>query len=563
MKKRMIKNLMLVVVMVVLCVAVGVTASAETWGDYEYRVIDDVTVEITKYTGNEIEVEIPAEIDGKTVTVIGDHAFEPNRPNLVKVVIPEGVTTIGDSAFSVCEKLISVEIPNSVVNIEERAFSHCHRLEKIYLPYSVQHIGNRAFEGCFSMVEYCVDENNENYSADDCGVLFNKDKTILIQYPCSNSREVYNIPESVTTIADFGVYYAFHLKNINIPDGVINIGRNAFEGCFNLRSIDIPASVSTINSTVFSFCIGLTDIIIPNTVKTISKYALSECYNADKIYIESMDAEIEEGALNFSSFNIDGLSYEESIELFVKALFEGEYYIDENDEVFEHIVFFDEPTYLSTIYCHEGSKAQVYAETNDMDYVPTHFFEGEWTYDYDNMIRYRKCIHCDELETEQLETTGDGEVDIIAPTNPDTDFTVDVIEDYVIIEETISNNVAGDFEIVKAFDINLKNKDGVHVQPDGTVKVKLPLDWSKDGIYKVYRINDDGTLTDMNAYREGSHMVFDTDHFSVYVIVDESEKTDEPTTPDEPQEETKDSFFSKLIDLIKSFIELIESMFKK
>ncbi|MBQ5905652.1 MAG: hypothetical protein IIW88_07285, partial [Clostridia bacterium] len=68
------------------------------------------------------------------------------------------------------------------------------------------------------------------------------------------------------------------------------------------------------------------------------------------------------------------------------------------------------------------------------------------------------------------------------------------------------------------------------------VKVKLPLDWSKEGIYKVYRVNDDGTLTDMNAYRQGSHMVFETDHFSIYVIVDESEKTENPVEPEEPDE---------------------------
>ena len=233
------------------------------------------------------------------------------------------------------------------------------------------------------------------------------------------------------------------------------------------------------------------------------------------------------------------------------------------NEFMQLVTCYDDIVHLSTIYCHAGSTAEAYAIENGVDYELTHFFEGEWTYDYDNMIRYRKCIHCDELETEALETTGDSDVEIIEPVDPDTDFTVDVVEDYVIIEETISNNVTTDFEIIKAFDISLKNKDGVHVQPDGTVKVKLPLDWSKDGVYKVYRVNDDGTLTDMNAYREGSHMVFDTDHFSIYVIVDESEKTDAPATPDDPQEETKDSFFSELIDLIKAFFELIASMFKK
>ena len=67
----------------------------------------------------------------------------------------------------------------------------------------------------------------------------------------------------------------------------------------------------------------------------------------------------------------------------------------------------------------------------------------------------------------------------------------------------------------------------------------------------------------MNAYRQGSHMVFETDHFSVYVIVDESEKTDAPVTPDKPQEETKNDFFSKFIDWFKSLIDLITSWFKK
>ena len=75
MKKRMIKNLLLVVVMAVLCVAVGMTASAETWGDYEYAVLEDGTVEIIKYVGNSTEIEIPAEIDGKSVTKISNEAF--------------------------------------------------------------------------------------------------------------------------------------------------------------------------------------------------------------------------------------------------------------------------------------------------------------------------------------------------------------------------------------------------------------------------------------------------------------------------------------------------------
>lgn len=132
------------------------------------------------------------------------------------------------------------------------------------------------------------------------------------------------------------------------------------------------------------------------------------------------------------------------------------------------------------------------------------------------------------------ESTG---VEIEHPSQPDIDFDVEKIEGdaFVLVEKTITNNLGDNWELLKAFDITMKNHDGVHVQPDGTVKVKLPLDWEKDGNYKVYRVNDDGSLTDMNAYRQGSHMVFETDHFSIYVIVEEGEKTPEkPTEPENP-----------------------------
>ncbi|MGN1194512.1 MAG: hypothetical protein ACI4SB_03425 [Acutalibacteraceae bacterium] len=143
-------------------------------------------------------------------------------------------------------------------------------------------------------------------------------------------------------------------------------------------------------------------------------------------------------------------------------------------------------------------------------------------------------------------------IEIILPYEPDIDADIEHIIDYsddryILVEKQFGDKT----KIVKCFDITLKNKDGVHVQPDGIVKVKLPLDWDKDGDYKVYRVNDDGTLTDMEAYREGSHMVFDTDHFSLYVIVDES--------PEQPREEN-DSPFGFLARIINMFKELLNKI---
>lgn len=190
----------------------------------------------------------------------------------------------------------------------------------------------------------------------------------------------------------------------------------------------------------------------------------------------------------------------------------------------------------------------------------TDHFLGDWVYDWDNLVRSRKCSVCDYTETEPLEKTENGGAEIIEPVDPDTEFVVEEItkngDKYAVLEKNLGENLEGSYSILKTFDITLQNKNGVHVQPDGIVKVKLPLDWDKDGDYKVYRVNDDGTLTDMEAYREGSHMVFDTDHFSLYVIVDES-----PEQPEEPAEsEENNSPFGFLTEIIRMFKELLNKI---
>ena len=437
----------------------------------------------------------------ETIKTIGNHAFS-GCIYVEEISIPEGVTTIEDSTFYQCKNLTNVNLPNSITTIEVGAFDECYSLRSIYIPSSVTLIEVQAFHFCSNLVSIVVDEDNENYSSDEFGVLFNKDKSILITYPAGSPQTKYVIPDGVKTIVEY-----------------------AFFDCLYLTEIAVPDSVTVIEEGAFSECIGLTSISIPSTVLSIEDVAFYLLPFLEEITIKGMDVNIGECAFGLSELKIENIGSKDFADLFIQAL-----KLEDNtlwEEIQKYMVYKDDGFWtFGTIYCHSGSTAEAYAIENGVDYQLTHFYEGDWTYDYDNMIRYRKCIHCDELETETLKTTNDDDVDIIAP--EDNEFTVDVITDYVIIEETISNNITTDFEIVKAFDITMTNKDGVHVQPDGTVKVKLPLDWSKEGVYKVYRVNDDGTLTDMNAYRQGSHIVFDTDHFSIYVIVDESEKTDDP-----------------------------------
>ena len=131
MKNKWFVSLLMVVVMMCACWT-GVLAEDEeretfTSGDYEYALLDDGTIEITKYNGSAERLTIPAKIAGKTVTSIGYGAFA-GCTFLTSVSIPDSVTAIGNRAFYYCDSLTSVSIPNSVTAIGDYAFSDCPNL---------------------------------------------------------------------------------------------------------------------------------------------------------------------------------------------------------------------------------------------------------------------------------------------------------------------------------------------------------------------------------------------------------------------------------------------------
>ena len=120
----------------------------------EYQAFDDDTVEITDCDNEAAgELEIPAEIDGKPVTSIGDGAFSVCS-GLTKITIPNGVTSIGDYAFSDCSGLTKITIPNGVTSIRDGAFSNCSGLTEITIPDSVTSIGDYAFYDCTNLTIY-------------------------------------------------------------------------------------------------------------------------------------------------------------------------------------------------------------------------------------------------------------------------------------------------------------------------------------------------------------------------------------------------------------------------
>lgn len=156
------------------------------------------------------------------------------------VVIPDGVTEIGEDAFAECSDLASVVIPEDVTSIGVRAFMGCAGLTGIALPDSVTSIGGGAFVDCTGLKEI-------------------------------------TIPDGVTRIEDNVFMCCGGLTSVALPDSVTSIGHGAFGDCASLTNITLPDNLTTIEDAAFYGCAALTDIMIPRGVTSIGSTAFEEC----------------------------------------------------------------------------------------------------------------------------------------------------------------------------------------------------------------------------------------------------------------------------------------------
>ena len=393
-----------------------------------------------------------------SVTEIGFVAFS-GCTGLTDITIPSSVTEIGPYAFSGCTGLTRITISEGVTVIGGYAFEGCTGLTSITIPSSVTEIGDFAFGGCTGLTSITVDESNPVYHGEGNCIIEISSKTLIAG--CKTS--VIPADGSVTEIGNYAFDGCTGLTNITIPSSVTEIGVSAFGGCTGLTSMTVDES-----NPVYH---GEGNCIIEISSKTLIAGCKTSVIPADGsvteigypafygcIGLTSITIPSSVTAIGFSAFSgCTGLT-SITIPSSVTAIGVTAFYGCDN----------------LTIYGIKDSYAETYANERGIPFV-----------------EYRELT-----DTSSGVTVGGG-----VPENAELS---------VVVKEQTSEKAVFDISLVA---------DGVMVQPNGSVRVALPVPQGMNGAdMRVYHIADNGAKTDMNAVYSIGFMVFETDHFSLYSI---------------------------------------------
>ncbi len=270
-KIKVVLSLALILLVLLSSVPFNVGA-AEREGDWSYDILDDGTAEVTRYYGMDAVVTIPSEINGIKVTSIYNNCFD--NYHVTDIIIPDSVKNIGFAALSGCSNLKTLTIGKGVETIH--------------------YASGIGYSGYLSAI--VVDEENMYFSSDEYGALYNKDKTVIIEYPKGNKRKNFNIPGTVKTIGSTAFQSAKNLESIHIPFGVEIIERYAFHST-DFKEILIPDSVIVIGDRAFANC-EIEELTIPDSVVEIGERAFWQDRKLVNVYIGKNVNSISEGAFS-------------------------------------------------------------------------------------------------------------------------------------------------------------------------------------------------------------------------------------------------------------------------
>ena len=312
------------------------------------------------------------------------------RSSIKKIVVEDGVTTIGKSAFYGLNYVTEVELSNDILVLGSYSFHGCSKLTNINLPDKLEYIANDVFSICSELTEMTIPESVSkigSYAFYACKKLENVSLPASLEnlpaalFRGCESMESIELPENIKTISSSCFYECKNLASILLPETMQTIGSNAFYGCAALLEVEIPNSVTSIGTYAFSGCTEMRSMTLPDSLETIPEYMCKGCSK-----LETMDIPV--AVVCISQYAFYGCKNLKCVSMYpgVKQIGEKTFY---NCTALQNIIFpdslekignyaygyytnvYDEANQLEDgirIYCFEQTQAEEYAKSNSIDY---------------------------------------------------------------------------------------------------------------------------------------------------------------------------------------------------
>lgn len=387
--KRILCALLIIVILSIfrlLPIVYNVYAVDNVSGDYEYKLDEENNAIITKYNGSEKNLTIPAVLDGKNVTKIGENAFVQNDyleslvildnvidieenafsscTNLKKVKFSNNLNSIGKWAFANCNNLLRIEIPDSVVKIEVGAFQNCNKLECVRLSESLEMLPRKCFYNCSNLYSIKIPKKINSIESDalpfyitiygyedsyvseyvktDSGKTLktiNNDKVdfTYVEMPNDGLIELkitgyYGfdndviIPEVIdgykVTMIDYRALAGCLFEKVIMPNSITSIGTFSFLKCSYLKSIELSEDLKYLERSAFEGCSSLEKIVIPEEIGAIGESAFMNCINLKEVSLPKKLSNIREIAF-YGCEKLESINIPENVTTIEQSAFYG------------------------------------------------------------------------------------------------------------------------------------------------------------------------------------------------------------------------------------------------
>lgn len=467
-----------------------------------------------------------------SLTSIGYYAFY-DCGYIQEIIIPDNVTFISKAAFFDCSGIKNIVIGDGLTTINDNTFGNNKTLETLTIGKSVSSISGTAFAGCSDLSTITVHEENQYLTNDEYGALFNKSKTNLLWFPTRKIVAHYEIPDTVTVISAYAFDNCQYLGGVTIPDSVNTIGAFAFRNCKKLTSIVIPDSVKKLGGGVFNMCNYLESATLPSGLTSIPAELFYNCGSLKSIMIPDGVTEIGYSAF-YGCNKFTEIVIPDSVTEIKDRAFENCYRLEtvkfgkNLKEIYSHA--FEDCTELKSIVFPEGfikdnQETFAYCRKVQTVFIPStaKYLGHKSFYGCSNItdVYYAGT----EIEWQNIVCTlkeephgSRAKFHFNAFVSASGAFAVLENENVIPKKSIFSSEILETTDNSMKFDISFTNGE-TEIQPNGNVSVRIPVpsDMDTNGL-SVYREEDNGSYTNMNAVYENGYMIFTTDHFSVYIL---------------------------------------------